>query len=43
MEIFLPGDEQVNKLKKVLKDLEQYKENIVPVGGWLSARSLLSQ
>ena len=33
MEIFLPGDEQVNKLIKVLMDLEQYKENIVLVGG----------
>jgi hypothetical protein len=35
MEIFLPGDEQVNRLIKVLRDLEQYKENIVLVGGWL--------
>ncbi|MBN2441288.1 MAG: hypothetical protein JXJ04_08075 [Spirochaetales bacterium] len=35
MEIFLPGDEQVQKMLKVLKDLEQYRENIVLVGGWL--------
>jgi len=35
MEIFLPGDEQIKKLIKVLQDLEQYKENIVLVGGWL--------
>ena len=35
MEIFLPGDEQVEKLIKLLKDLEPYKDNIVLVGGWL--------